>query len=114
MLARRYKLKKDKDFKRVFEKGRYCQGNFIRLKHLENGFDFNRIAVVVGAKIIKKAVERNLIKRRTEEIIRFNWRNLKPGFDIILLIQPTIKGKIYQEIEMELVALFKKIKLWNY
>lgn len=114
MLSRRYKLKRDKDFKKVFEKGKYCQNNFIRLKYLKNELDFNRIAVVVGAKIVKKAVERNLIKRRTEEIIRLNWQNLKRGFDVILLIQPEIKGKIYQEIETELTALFKMIKLWNY
>jgi len=111
MLARKYKLKKDNDFKKIFEKGRQCQSNFIRLKYLKNELIFSRLAVIIGAKTIKKAAERNQIKRRVEEIIRLNWQKIKPGFDIILIIQPGIKGKTYSEIEAELATLFKKAKL---
>lgn len=114
MLARQYKLKKDNDFKRVFGKGKYCQGDFIRLKYSENNLDSSRLAIIVSAKVVKKAVERNAIKRRMEEILRLNWQNIKQGFDIILLIQSEIKGKDYSEIEAEIISLFKRIKLWKY
>jgi len=114
MLARRYKLKRDNDFKMVFEKGKYCQGEFIRVKYFKNELDFSRLAAVIGSKSFKKATERNQIKRRIEEIIRLNWQTIKPGFDIILIIQPTAKGKTYQETEAEITALLKKIKIWDY
>jgi ribonuclease P protein component len=114
MLPRRYKLKKDNDFKKVFKEGKYCQGEFVRIKYFKNELDFNRLAVIIGSKSFKKATERNQIKRRIEEIIRLNWQAIKPGFDIILIIQPMAKGKTYQEIEAELSALLKKIKIWDY
>lgn len=111
MLSKEYKLKKKEEFKRIFNKGRYCQSVFIKLKVLENNLQKNHFACAVGLKVSKKATQRNKIKRKIEEIIRLNLGELKQGFDIVIIVDPQIIDKKYNEIEEELIKLLKKAKL---
>ncbi len=111
MLSRKYKLKKDNDFKKVFNKGKYYQKDFIKIKFLENDLEINRFGLVIGLKISKKAVQRNKIKRQLEEVIQSELEQMKKGIDIIILVQPEIIEKEYQEIKETLIELFKKSKI---
>ncbi len=114
MLSRKYKLKRDNDFKKVFKQGRYYQENFIKLKILENNLKINRFAFVIGLKISKKAVERNKIRRQLDVISQQEFDRIKPGFDIVVLPNSEILGKDYQVIKKTLINLFKKAKiLWD-
>ena len=115
MLSRKYKLKKDSDFKKVFKQGKYYQEDFIRIRVIKNDLEVNRFGFIIGLKISKKATQRNKIKRKLEEIIRLNLKQIKLGFDIVVLVSPEIIEKNYQEIEKTLINLFKKAKLlWIY
>jgi len=109
MLPRKYKLKKDNDFKKVFKHGKNYQQEFIKIKILKNDSDYNRFGFIVGLKISKKAVERNRIKRRLEEIVRLKLKQIRPGFDIVVLVNQEITEKNYQAMEKTLVSLFKKV-----
>lgn len=111
MLPRKYKLKKNNDFKEVFENGKYYQQEFIKLKILKNDLEINRFGLIIGLKISKKAVQRNKIKRQIEEIIRLKLNQIKSGFNIVILVNPEIIEKDYQEIEKTLINLFKKAKI---
>jgi len=111
MLPRKYKLKKNNDFKKVFKNGRYKQKDFIKIKFLKNNLEINRFSFIVGLKISKKAVQRNKIKRRLEEIIRLNFKQIITGFDIIIFTDKEIIEKEYIEIEENLIYLLKKSKL---
>ncbi len=111
MLSRKYKLKKDNDFKKVFKNGIYQQKDFIKIKFLKNNLEINRFSFIVGLKISKKAVQRNKIKRRLEEIIRLNFKQIITGFDIIVFVDKEILEKEYIKIEENLVYLLKKSKL---
>ncbi|MBU2579659.1 ribonuclease P protein component [Patescibacteria group bacterium] len=112
MLPKEHKLKKKNDFKAVFNNGRYCQKSFIKLKFAKNNLQKNRFGFIVGLKVSKKAVERNQIKRRLEEITRLIFNELKQGFDVVVMVDPVIKEKIYSEIKEELVGLYKKV-IWK-
>jgi len=111
MLPRKYKLKKDNDFKKVFNKGKHYQKDFIKIKFLKNDLEINRFGLVIGLKISKKAVQRNKIKRQLEEVIQSELEQMKKGVDIIILVQPEIIEKEYQEIREALIELFKKSKI---
>jgi len=125
MLPRKYKLKRDNDFKKVFKQGRYCRGNFIRIKFLRNSLEFSRFAFIVGLKISKKAVQRNKTRRQLEKATQLVFNQIsakgetsplqggKTSFDLVIMVQPEIIRKEYQEIEEELINLFKKIKPIN-
>ncbi|MFH0805597.1 MAG: ribonuclease P protein component [Patescibacteria group bacterium] len=111
MLLKKYKLKRDNDFKKVFKQGRYCPGDFIKIKFLRNNLEFNRFAFVVGLKISKKATQRNKIKRCLEKATQSILNQSKTSFDLVVMVEPKITKRDYQGIEEELIDLFKKIKL---
>lgn len=113
MLPKKYKLKKDIDFKRVFQQGKHRQRGFIRIKFSENNMEITRFGFVVGLKVSKKAVERNRIKRCLGKITQLRLKQIKPGFDIVVLVEPEIKEKKYQAIETNLVDLLKEVELVN-
>ena len=109
MLSRKYKLKKDNDFKKVFKQGENYQQEFIKIKVLKNGLAYSRFGFIIGRKISKKAVERNKIERRLGEIVRLRLKEIEPGFDIVVLVNQEITEKNYQTIEKILISLFKKV-----
>lgn len=111
MLPKKHRLTKKKDFGRVFKQGKHYQQDFISLKINKNNLEFSRFGFIVGLKISKKAVVRNKIRRRLSEIIRLKFKQISSGFDIVILTQPEIIGKSYQETEESLVVLFRKSKL---
>jgi len=111
MLPKEYKLKKDNDFKKVFKNGRYKQGDIIKIKFFKNNLTISRFAFLVGLKISKKATKRNNIRRILEESVRLKFKQIKSGFDIVVIVSPDILNKKYQEIEKDLINLFQKSNL---
>ncbi len=111
MLKRKHKLKKKNDFKELFDQGRSYYGDFLKIKTKANNLGFNRFAFVVGLKISKKAVWRNKIKKRLEEIVFDEKEKLKCCFDIVVIPSDKIIEKEYQLIKEELTCLFEKAGL---
>ena len=62
MLKKENRLKKKKDFERIYKKGRGFKGDSLFLKILENKEELTRIGIVVSKKVSKKAVQRNKLK----------------------------------------------------
>jgi len=113
MLKKTNRLTKDKEFENVFKKNISGYNKITGLKVAPNNLDISRIGILVSAKISKKAVVRNKIKRRIREILRLRLNNIKEGFDIIVLTLPEIKEKSYKEIEESLDNNLKKLKLYK-
>lgn len=84
MLPRVNRLKSDKDFQNVFKKGRTSENQFFRIKFLENQKNFSRFGFVISAKLLNKAVERNILKRRLKATCRSLLKDLKSDFDIVI------------------------------
>ena len=78
----------------------------------DNGEDFHRILVSVPKKLFKRAVKRNLLKRR----IRESWRRLKcsikseQGLDI-LFIYSTKEVLTYQEINSNIEKIADRLNI---
>ncbi len=111
MLKKEFRLRKQKDFENVFNKGVYFSEKLLILKAVENSLSFSRFGFVVSKKISKKAVERNRIKRLMSEIIRLSQEKIKPGFDIVFISKVGIVGKNFEEIKETMEKLLKKIRL---
>lgn len=112
MLPRKYKLKKDNDFKKVFKGGQYFQKDFIKIRLLKNNLKISRFAFIVGLKISKKAPQRNKIRRQLEELIHLKLNQIKQGFDMVIMVNPEIIEKNYQEIEKTLFFLLNKANIF--
>jgi len=66
-------------------KGISCSG--AKLLRIRNGLEFNRIAFTFPRKY-GNAVERNYSRRLSREVYRLLRSDLKPGFDMVLMVFP--------------------------
>lgn len=90
-LKKKERLSVGTDLSRLFASGRYgITDGFRYCYRIGNGLPFNRIVVSVPKKCFRRAVKRNLLKRRIREAYRLN-KNLLPvnaekgGTDIIFI-----------------------------
>lgn len=107
MLPFKNRLKKEKDFQQVFNKGRFINSDLISVRFLGNSTDDTRVGFIVSKKVSKKAVLRNRVKRKLREVMRANMEKIKGGFDIII----TAKSIELEEIDKTLEELLKRSNL---
>ncbi|MCD6550111.1 ribonuclease P protein component [bacterium] len=113
MLPKENRLKKQKDFDRVFGKGESYKTNFFTIRFVENNLDKTRFGFVVSKKIHKKAVVRNKNKRRLREIIRKMLPDIKQGIDAVIIVKKDLSQEDFQAIERQVKELLKNTKLLN-
>jgi ribonuclease P protein component len=113
MLAKENRLKKNKEFDLVFKDGKTAYGGFIGVKIKKNELETNRFGVLLSTKVSKLAVIRNLYKRRIKAIIRQEDKQLRTGYDCVIIVLPLILGKNYLEIEAEIQNVFRRLKFYN-
>jgi len=112
MLAYLNRLSKQKDFEAVFKNGGLQQNRYLALRFAPNGLAFCRLAVVTSARVDKKAVVRNKIRRRLMEILKPELTKIKAGQDIVLIVKNPIVVLGFQEINQQAKELFKRAKLY--
>jgi len=108
MLRRPHRLVQEKDFQLIYKYGRTSISRLIILRFLKNNKGKSRFGFIVGNKISKKSTLRNRIKRYLREIVRNNLKQIKSGYDYILIARQAIIGKKYREIKQEIDKLFIK------
>jgi ribonuclease P protein component len=111
MLPKRNRLKKKKDIERVLKKGRGFKENLLFLKIINNNLKESRFAFMVSKKVSKKAVLRNKIKRQLRELVRLNLKNIKKGFDAVLMISPNFQKTDFNNLKNLLEKIFKKAQI---
>lgn len=89
----RERLKTNADFDRVKKEGRSFNGNHMRIRAAGNASyepaTCTRIGIVVPKKQVKRAVDRNLIKRRVRHIFRTNKDRWPNRVDFIVFVNST-------------------------
>lgn len=109
MLPKINRLRKKKDFERVFKEGKNARSPVLYFKVLETKEPSSRIGFIVSKKISLKAVERNKIRRRLRESVRAALSTLKESWDIVIIASPRIKKSSFEEIRKEIEKTFKNI-----
>lgn len=101
-----------KMFKEVFQKSRQFSSQyfFARVSKIQEA-DRNAFACVISSKISKKAVVRNLLKRRITHVIRENINKIQLGLGIIIFPKKGAEELEFEAIKQDLLKLFKSIKL---
>jgi len=113
MLPKLNRLKRKRDFERVFKKGKGFKEDFLVLKFVSNNLKKNRFGIIVSQKISKKATLRNKIKRRLRTLLKTILPKIKKGIDVVLVALPGLEKKDFLELKETLNKLFKKAKLLN-
>ncbi len=105
------RLRNRKEFDRIFQKNSYKAGNhaFLLLADL-NSHSHARLGLIVPKKHLKRAVDRNWVKRMARESFRkcqFQLENL----DIVLLCRPGVSKVVLEKnLHQQLDRLFYQLK----
>lgn len=110
MLPRTHRITKH-DCTNILSKGVSVYTPYFSLRFIKNGPVEPRdsiFGVIVSKKVAKTAVERNLLKRRTREIIRSFLKNIQPGFKTMVFISSAAKKLKKEDFLREIKAVFVK------
>ncbi len=96
MLPEANRLKSGDDFERIFKYGKISENEFMKIKFLKNFKKHSRFGFIVSNKFARKAVVRNLFRRRLRAAAYFLLKNIKPGFDVVIWPKTALKKFNYQ------------------
>lgn len=103
-------IKKNKEYKSVYNCNDSISDYNLVLFVKKNNLGFNRFGFT-AAKKIKKAVTRNIIRRRLKEIVRLNECNFKEGYDIVIMARVNASESDYKSLEKSFNKLMKRKNL---
>ena len=109
-MIRSESLKKNQDFKVVYQNGTSYANRLLVMYVLKNGHMENRLGVSVSKKL-GNSVVRHRVTRLIRESYRLNERSFRQGLDIVVVARPNAKDKSYQEIESALMHLAGRMKI---
>jgi ribonuclease P protein component len=97
MLPRINRIKKKKDFEKIFKNSVSLKNNLFILRIAKNDLGLNRFGFVVSQKVSKKATVRNKIRRRLSEAIRDEVKNIENGTDLVFVVMRGMDKKDFSE-----------------
>ncbi len=110
MLAKQYRLSKEKDINRVFKNKSTLFGKSVILNWTTNQSTNSRFAFVVSNKTFAKAVDRNYYKRILRDIIYQLIKDIPTNLDIVLVIKKEIDQMNFSAVLEDIRGLIKKLK----
>lgn len=103
-------LKRNFEFRRVYNKGNYSAGKYMVLYSLANNSEKNRLGITASKKI-GKSVSRNRIRRLIKESYRLQGDTFKKGHDVVFVARIADKNTGLAEIRREMENLAGKLGL---
>lgn len=94
----RVTLKKNYEFKRLYNKGKSAVTPYLVVYCMKNGRTECRLGYTVSVKI-GKAVVRNRVRRRLREVYRLNSDKVRSGFDIIIVARTKAVDASFSHLE---------------
>ncbi len=101
-----YRLKKDKQFKQIFEQGQKVIAPAFVVLYLKNDIQDTGLGFITSKKL-GKAVRRNRIRRRLKELFRLT--NLPVGYDFIVIGRNRAFYQDFHEMQKDLENLLKDV-----
>lgn len=103
-------LKKNEDFRRVYNKGKSYANKYLVMYIMKNERDINRIGISVSKKV-GNSVVRHRLARLIRESFRLNGTMFQSGYDIVVIARNTAKGKKYDEVNSAILHLGRLHKI---
>ena len=92
----------------ILKEGKSFFSNNIFLKTTPISQNNSVFVFVVPAKAIKKASDRNKLKRRARHVVKTILGEIKKGVGVVVFFKKGVKNKSFYEIREEMTQLFKK------
>ncbi|MBE6992837.1 MAG: ribonuclease P protein component [Ruminococcaceae bacterium] len=97
-------LKENRDFRRLYSKGRSKASSRMVVYCRKNRLGKNRIGITVSTKL-GCAVKRNRIRRRMREAYRLNEERFEPGNDIVIVVRGKAMDSEFSELTQTLLQM---------
>lgn len=111
-LGKQEKLRRNRQFKEVYMRGRRLSGPHLTISFLPNRLKHSRLGLSVSKKRFGSSVRRHYIQRRLREAYRLNKMSFLPGYDIIITALRFNKDNArFEDIKKELLFLAQKARL---
>ena len=105
-------IKKSSDFKEVYKRRDLRADPFLVMYKLKKNREESRIGISVSKKV-GNSVVRHRLKRRVREMARLHSDEIKPGFDLVVVLRPFSSKKVvsYWDLEGSFLRLLKRHRL---
>lgn len=114
MLPKKYRISKDKEYKKIFRRSKKVDTENFVFRVAKNNLNVSRFGFVVSNKIDKRATRRNGIKRRLRTVVGENLDKIKLGFDVVILVKRPLNYPYnYKDIREELLKGLCKTALMD-
>lgn len=113
MLPKEYRINTDKDIKRLIQRGKAFFLAEFTIKYQVNNKKHFRFGFVVSTKVDKRAVARNLLKRRMRAVASKYCKEAKVGYDLLIIAKKKAIELEYKDMEKQLNFAFSQIKNYN-
>jgi len=100
------------EFKRVYNKGKFCIGKYLVLYYFKNTYNYNRLGISAGKKI-GNSVTRNRLRRLVKESYRLLEDKVCVGNDIVVVLRKYDCLPSFWDIKKEIKYLLKKGNLFD-
>ncbi|MDD7363539.1 MAG: ribonuclease P protein component [Peptoniphilus sp.] len=109
-MEKKYFLKKDEDFKKVYKKRKTFGNRNFTLYIRRNGLDHSRMGFSINKKV-GKAVVRNKIKRRLRALYGDIYPRLVPGYDLVVVVKNNVADLNFKETSSAFYHLMRVSKM---
>lgn len=110
-MKKTYRVKRDKDFKAIFDNGKSCANRRFVVYRLKTDQPHYRVGLSVSKKL-GNAVVRNKIKRRLRHLVKSMEQQLVSE-DFVIIARRGVETLTYQEMQTNLVHVLKLAKLYQ-
>ncbi len=109
-MKRLYRVAENERFQEIRRLGRSYSDRLLVLCALPNDLPYSRFGFSVSRRI-GKAVQRNLVRRRTRESLRLRMDQILPGWDLVWIARTPIQSAEYGEIDAACARLLRRASL---
>lgn len=112
MLPRKFRLHRREEIIPVLRQGRPFPSSLIMVRIRPNRIGNPRAAVIVANAVSKKAVVRNRIRRRIQEVIRKEFLSSLPNIDVIISAKsPAVNASSheFQQVLEEIFVAYRRL-----
>ncbi|WP_218082701.1 ribonuclease P protein component [Anthocerotibacter panamensis] len=110
MLPKPCRLRQHRQFEEIYRKGRRVRSPLMTLYYLPNRTEQTQVGIVTSRKV-GIAVVRNRLRRLVREVLRERWPALRPGFNLVVVLQSTAVGATLGEIDQQLGSLLERAEV---
>jgi ribonuclease P protein component len=101
-------MRRPAEFKRVYAGGQRLGSEFFTVNVQRNGAASARLGMSIAARILRRAVDRNRVRRLIRESFRVNQQRL-PALDIVIGVRANVKDADNACVRAGLEKLWQKI-----